>query len=127
MAVASGWHLLQVRTEAKGRRSETGVVDRMGCINPHRCRKEPLTHRLRRWKQIGSHDEQKGMWSADLKRRILWARKRVSRLWGMRLLMLNECIHEEVGYQGGELVDSPRLGGMVCCCDGKESEALSEV
>ena len=38
---------------------------------------------------------------------------------GVRLLVLNECIREEVGDQDGELVDPPRLEGMVCCCDGE--------
>ena len=33
----------------------------------------------------------------------------------VRLLVLNECIQEEVGNQGGELVDPPRLEEMVCC------------
>ena len=28
---------------------------------------------------------------------------------GVRLLVLNECIREEVGDQDGELVDPPRL------------------
>ena len=36
---------------------------------------------------------------------------------GMRLV-LKECIQEEVGDQGGELMDPPRLEGMICCCDG---------
>ena len=37
---------------------------------------------------------------------------------GVRLV-LKGCIREEVGDQGGELVDPPRLEGMVCCCDGE--------
>jgi len=36
----------------------------------------------------------------------------------VRLVVLNECIREEVGDQGGELLDPPRLEGMVCCWDG---------
>ena len=38
---------------------------------------------------------------------------------GVRLLVLNKYIWEEVGDQGGELVDPPRLEGMVCCCNGE--------
>ena len=34
-------------------------------------------------------------------------------------IVVKECIREEVGDQGGELVDPPRLEGMVCCCDGE--------
>ena len=37
---------------------------------------------------------------------------------GVRLVV-KECIRDEVGDQGGELVDPPRLEGMVCCCDGE--------
>ena len=37
---------------------------------------------------------------------------------GVRLVV-KECIREEVGDQGGELVDPPRLEGMVYRCDGE--------
>jgi len=38
---------------------------------------------------------------------------------GVRLVVLKACIREEVGDQGGELLDPPRLEGMVCCWDGE--------
>jgi len=38
---------------------------------------------------------------------------------GVWLVVLKECIREEVGDQGGELLDPLRLEGMVCCCDGE--------
>jgi len=38
---------------------------------------------------------------------------------GVRLGVLKECIREEVGDQGGELLGPPRLEGIVCCWDGE--------
>ena len=38
---------------------------------------------------------------------------------GMQLVVLKEYIREEVGNQGGELLDPPRLEGMVCYWDGE--------
>ena len=78
-----------------------------------------LTHRLRRWKQIGGHEEQKGIMACWFKREgdLVDTEERRPPVV-VRLLVLNECIREE-GDQGGELVDPLRPEGMVCCCDGE--------
>ena len=77
-----------------------------------------LTHRLRRWKQIGGHKEQKGIMAYWFEREgdLVGMEERKPPV-GVRLLVLKECIRE--GDQGGELVDPLRLEGMVCCCDGE--------
>ena len=37
----------------------------------------------------------------------------------VQLVVVNECIREDVEEQGGELLGPPRLEGIVCCWDGE--------
>ena len=82
---ASGYRERMGPTASENRGKGTVVSDRGGGQDVSiliGVGEEPLTRRLRRWKQIGSHEEQKGMWPADLERRgIWWVRKTVGRLW----------------------------------------------